>query len=154
MSQGPLVKGNPLRLTVYMLVLSYLIGEFVFPKYPLLYFFNLMGILGLIMSLFFFFSGFNIFKSYDENPVPTSQTRKLIKTGIFAYTRNPIYIAFILFHFSMFLTFENVMYFLTSIGLAIWIHNFVIKAEEEYLIKEFSEEYQRYINSVKRWIFF
>ena len=154
MSQGPLVKGNPLRLTVYILVLSYLIGEFIFPKYPLLYFFNLMGILGLIMSLFFFFSGFNIFKSYDENPVPTSQTRKLIKTGIFAYTRNPIYIAFILFHFSMFLTFENVMYFLTSIGLAIWIHNFVIKAEEEYLIKEFSEEYQRYINSVKRWIFF
>ena len=154
MSQGPLVKGNPLRMAVYMLVLSYLIGEFVFPKYPLLYFFNLMGILGLIMSLFFFFSGFNIFKSYDENPVPTSQTRKLIKTGIFAYTRNPIYIAFILFHFSMFLTFENVMYFLTSIGLAIWIHNFVIKAEEEYLIKEFSEEYQRYINSVKRWIFF
>jgi len=154
MSQGPLVKGNPLKMTVYMLVLSYLIGEFVFPKYPLLYFFNLMGILGLIMSLFFFFSGFNIFKSYDENPVPTSQTRKLIKTGIFAYTRNPIYIAFILFHFSMFLTFENVMYFLTSIGLAIWIHNFVIKAEEEYLIKEFSEEYQRYINSVKRWIFF
>jgi protein-S-isoprenylcysteine O-methyltransferase Ste14 len=137
-----------------MLVLSYLIGEFVFPKYPLLYFFNLMGILGLIMSLFFFFSGFNIFKSYDENPVPTSQTRKLIKTGIFAYTRNPIYIAFILFHFSMFLTFENVMYFLTSIGLAIWIHNFVIKDEEEYLIKEFSEEYKRYINSVKRWIFF
>ena len=154
MSQGPLVKGNPLRLAVYMLVLSYLIGEFIFPKYPLLYFFNLMGILGLIMSLFFFFSGFNIFKSYDENPVPTSQTRKLIKTGIFAYTRNPIYIAFILFHFSMFLTFENVMYFLTSIGLAIWIHNFVIKAEEEYLIKEFSEEYKRYINSVKRWIFF
>jgi len=154
MSQGPLVKGNPLKLTVYVLVLSYLIGEFIFPKYPLLYFFNLMGILGLIMSLFFFFSGFNIFKSYDENPVPTSQTRKLIKTGIFAYTRNPIYIAFILFHFSMFLTFENVMYFLTSIGLAIWIHNFVIKAEEEYLIKEFSEEYQRYINSVKRWIFF
>ena len=116
MSQGPLVKGNPLRLTVYMLVLGYLIGEFVFPKYPLLYFFNLMGILGLIMSLFFFFSGFNIFKSYDENPVPTSQTRKLIKTGIFAYTRNPIYIAFILFHFSMFLTFENVMYFLIGHG--------------------------------------
>ena len=66
MSQGPLVKGNPLRLTVYMLVLGYLIGEFVFPKYPLLYFFNLMGILGLIMSLFFFFSGFNIFKSYNK----------------------------------------------------------------------------------------
>jgi protein-S-isoprenylcysteine O-methyltransferase Ste14 len=154
MSQGPLVKGNPLKMTVYMLVLSYLIGEFVFPKYPLLYFFNLMGILGLIMSLFFFFSGFNIFKSYDENPVPTSQTRKLIKTGIFAYTRNPIYISFVMFHFSMFLIFENVMYFLSCIGLSIWIHNYVIKIEEDFLLKQFPDEYKRYKNSAKRWLFF
>ena len=54
----------------------------------------------------------------------------------------------------MFLTFENVMYFLTSIGLAIWIQNYVINAEEEYLIKELSDEYQQYMNAVKRWGFF
>ena len=155
MSQrGPLVNGNPLKIAVYLLVPCYVIGEFIFTKYPLLYFFNLMGIIGLIISLFFFFFGFNIFKSYDESPAPKSVTTKLIKTGIFAYTRNPIYIAFVLFHFSMFLTFENVMYFLTSIGLATWIHNYVIKAEEEYLIKELSDEYQRYMNAVKRWVFF
>ena len=154
MSQGPIVRGNPLRISVYLLIFCYIIGEFILPKYPLLYFFNLLGMMGLILSLFFFFSGFNIFKSYEENPAPKSITKKIIKTGIFAYTRNPIYIAFVLFHFSMFLTFENVTYFLTSIGLAIWIHNYVIKSEEEYLLKEFSDEYQRYMNSVKRWIFF
>ena len=154
MNQGPLVKGNPLRIAVYLLIPCYLIGEFVFPKYPLLYFFNLIGVVGLIVSLFFFLSGFNKFKSYGENPSPKSVTKKLITTGVFAYTRNPVYIAFILFHFSMFLAFENVMYFLTFVGLATWIHNFVIKAEEEYLIKEFSDEYQRYMHSVKRWVFF
>ena len=154
MSNGPSVKGNPLRISVYLLIPCYLFGEFIFPKFPLIYFLNLLGIIGLIISLIFFFSGFNIFKSYEENPAPKSLTTRLIKTGIFAYTRNPIYIAFILFHFSMFLTFENVTYFLTSIGLAVWIHNYVIKPEEEYLLRQFSEEYQRYINSVKRWIFF
>lgn len=154
MSEGPLVKGNPLRISVYLLIPCYLIGEFVLPKYPLLYFINLFGIIGLIMSLFLFFSGFKIFKSYEENPAPKSVTKKMIKTGIFAYTRNPIYLAFILFHFSMFLTFENIMYFLSSIGIFLWIHNYVIKAEENYLLKEFSEEYERYMSSVKRWIFF
>jgi protein-S-isoprenylcysteine O-methyltransferase Ste14 len=154
MNQGPLVKGNPLRIAVYLLVPCYLLGEFIFPQYPLLYLFNLIGVIGLIISLFLFFSGFSIFKSYEENPTPKSVTKKLIKTGIFAYTRNPIYISFLLFHFSMFLTFENVMYFLTSIGLAAWIHNYVIKAEEEYLIKELSDEYQRYMNAVNRWVFF
>jgi protein-S-isoprenylcysteine O-methyltransferase Ste14 len=154
MSHGPNIKGNPLRLSVYLLVTSYAVGEFILPKYLLIYPINLIGIIGLMISLIFFFSGFNIFKSYKENPVPTSTSNRLIKTGIFAYTRNPIYVSFVLFHFSMFLVFENVMYFLTSIGLAVWIHNYVIKPEEEYLLEIFSDEYNRYKEAVSRWIFF
>ena len=154
MSEGPKVKGNPLRLSVYLLVASYIVGEFILPKYPLIYPINLIGMIGLMISLFFFFSGFNIFKSYKENPVPSSTSIRLIKTGIFAYTRNPIYVSFVLFHFSMFLVFENVMYFLTSIGLAFWIHIYVIKPEEDYLLEIFSDEYKRYMEAVSRWVFF
>tara|TARA_B100001146_G_C15882602_1_gene306707 strand:- start:116 stop:580 length:465 start_codon:yes stop_codon:yes gene_type:complete len=154
MSEGPTVKGNPLRLSVYLLVASYIVGEFILPKYLLIYPINLIGMIGLMISLIFFFSGFNIFKSYKENPVPTSTSNRLIKTGIFAYTRNPIYVSFVLFHFSMFLVFENVMYFLTSIGLAFWIHIYVIKPEEDYLLEIFSDEYKRYMEAVSRWIFF
>ena len=154
MSEGPKVKGNPLRLSVYLLVASYIVGEFILPKYLLIYPINLIGIIGLMISLIFFFSGFNIFKSYKENPVPTSTSNRLIKTGIFAYTRNPIYVSFVLFHFSMFLVFENVMYFLTSIGLAFWIHIYVIKPEEDYLLEIFSDEYKRYMEAVSRWVFF
>ena len=154
MSEGPKVKGNPLRLSVYLLVASYIVGEFILPKYLLIYPINLIGMIGLMISLIFFFSGFNIFKSYKEDPVPTSVSKRLIKTGIFAYTRNPIYVSFVLFHFSMFLVFENVMYFLTSIGLAFWIHNYVIKPEEDYLLEIFSDEYERYKVAVSRWVFF
>ena len=154
MSEGPKVKGNPLRLSVYLLVASYIVGEFILPKYLLIYPINLIGMIGLVISLIFFFSGFNIFKSYKENPVPTSTSNRLIKTGIFAYTRNPIYVSFVLFHFSMFLVFENVVYFLTSIGLAFWIHIYVIKPEEDYLLIIFSDEYNRYKDAVSRWIFF
>ena len=46
MNQGPLVKGNPLRISVYLLVIAYLFGEFLFPKYPLFYAINLIGIIG------------------------------------------------------------------------------------------------------------
>ena len=154
MSEGPKVKGNPLRLSVYLLVVSYIFGEFILPKYLLIYPINLIGMIGLMISLIFFFSVFDIFKSYKENPVPTSTSNRLIKTGIFAYTRNPIYVSFVLFHFSMFLVFENVMYFLTSIGLAFWIHIYVIKPEEDYLLEIFSDEYKRYMEAVSRWVFF
>ena len=158
MNEGPKVKGNPLRVSVYLLVFSYIVGEFVLPfvlpKYHLIYPINLVGMIGLMSSSIFFFSGFNIFKSYKEDPVPTSTSKRLIKTGIFAYTRNPIYVSFVLFHLSMFLVFENVMYFLTSIGLAVWIHNYVIKPEEDYLLEIFSDEYNRYKDAVSRWVFF
>ena len=40
----------------------------------------------------------------------------------------------------MFLVFENVMYFLTSIILFIWINNYVINPEEEYLANTFGDE--------------
>ena len=154
MNEGPNVKGNPLRIAVGLLVVSYILGEFILPKYPLIYTFKIVGMLGFITSIFIFFSGFNLFKSYEENPVPTTTTNRIIKTGIFAYTRNPIYLALVVFHLSMFLIFENVLYFLSSIGLFIWLHNYVIKAEEEFLLQKFTEEYQRYMQAVKRWIFF
>ena len=97
MINGPNIIGNPLRMAVGLLVSSYIIGEFILPKYPLIYAFKLMGILGLISSTFIFISGFNMFKSYDENPLPTTTTNRIIKTGIFAYTRNPIYLAIVMF---------------------------------------------------------
>ena len=153
MSKGPNIIGNPLRIAVGLLAASYVIGEFIIPKYPLIYAFKLIGILGLILSTFIFISGFNIFKSYDEDPLPTSATNRLIKTGMFAYTRNPIYLAIIMFFLSMFLVFENIMYFLSAVGLAIWLHNYVIKLEEYFLLNKFPDEYDRYMKAVKRWIF-
>ena len=153
MSDGPNIVGNPLRVAVGLLVASYVIGEFIIPKYPLIYALKIIGILGLISSVLVFFAGFNIFKSYGEDPIPTSATMRIISTGIFAYTRNPIYLSFVMFHVSMFLVFENVMYFLSSVGLAIWLHNYVIKSEENFLQNKFSDEYDQYMKAVKRWIF-
>ena len=154
MNNGPEINRNPLKLSVGLLVASYIFGEFVIPKYHLAYVFKLFGILGLIASATIFFSGFALFKSYGEDPNPSSSTNRLIKTGIYAYSRNPIYLSFVLFFLSMFFVFENVLYFLSAVGLFIWFHNWVIHAEEIYLQDKFSDEFVRYKQAVKRWLFF
>ena len=151
---GPAVKGNPLIIFVILLVVSYIIGEFIIPKYVLLNLLNLVGVIGLIISLAIFFTSLNLFNSYKENPIPQANTKRIIKTGIFAYCRNPMYLAFISFHFSMFLTFENVANFLSAIGLFIWINHYVIPIEENYLQEKFGDEYDRYLLAVKKWMFF
>ena len=151
---GPAIKGNPLYISVLLLVISYIVGEFIIPKYNLFNLLNLIGIIGLILSLVIFFSSLNLFNSYKENPIPQADTKRIIKTGIFAYCRNQMYLAFILFHFNMFLTFENVGYFLSSLGLFFWINSYVIPLEEKYLEEKFKEDYQRYLKAVKKWMFF
>ena len=151
---GPAIKGNPLEIFGYLLIISYIVGEFLIPKYNLFTLLNLLGVIGLVLSLALFFSSLNIFNSYKENPTPQTHTKRIIKTGIFAYCRNPMYMAFILFQFSMFLIFENVAYFLSSLGLFFWINSFVIPKEEKYLIETFGDEYDRYLIAVKKWMFF
>ena len=151
---APQIKGNPLRISVYLLIISFVVGEFIIPKYGLFYLLHLIGIIGLILSVLLFFSSLNLFNSYKENPTPQSDTIRIIKTGIFAYCRNPMYLSFIIFHLSMFLVFENVGYFFSSIGLFYWINNYVIPAEEKYLKLKFGDDYDRYLQAVKKWIFF
>ena len=151
---GPKIKGNPLYVSVYLLIISYIIGEFIIPKYTLIFIINLLGVLLIIIAPIIFFSSRNAFYAYNENPLPESDTNSIIKTGIYAYTRNPIYLSFILFHLGMFLTFENVMYFLSSIGLFFWLNNIIIKEEEIYLKSKFKDKYTNYCNSVSKWIFF
>ncbi len=151
---GPAVKGNPLKISVLLLVISYVVGEFFIPTYPLFNLLNLIGVMGLFLSLALFFSSLNLFNSYRENPTPQSNTKRIIKTGIFAYCRNPMYIAFISFHFFMFLTFENVAYILSSFVLYFWINHYVIPIEENFLLEKFGDEFERYMIAVKKWMFF
>ena len=101
-----------------------------------------------------FFTSLNLFNSYKENPIPQANTKRVIKTGIFAYCRNPMYLAFISFHISMFLTFENVANLLSAGGLFIWTNHYVIPIEENYLQEKFGDEYDRYLLAVKKWMFF
>ena len=81
---GPAIKGNPLQIFGYLLIISYVVGEFLIPKYSLFTIFNLTGVICLVLSLTLFFSALNIFNSYKENPKPQTHTKRIIKTGIFA----------------------------------------------------------------------
>ena len=78
---GPAIKGNPLQMFVYLLVLSYVVGEFIIPKYTLISLLNIAGLIGLITSLALFFSSLNLFNSYKENPTPQTHTKELSKLG-------------------------------------------------------------------------
>lgn len=80
------------------------------------------------------------------------QPRRLVTSGVFQYSRNPIYAAFLI-------PMASLAYFspvLAAIGLVVYMlamNRFVIKAEERVLEDSFGDEYRAYKSAVPRWIF-
>ena len=154
MHDGPKVKANPLRIFVILLVISFVLGEIINAYLRLPTLINVIGLFSLIIFFLLFFISARMFFLYKEQLAPSTYTFRIIKTGVYSYTRNPIYLAFVGFQLSMFLMFGNIFYLLSSAFLLLWINFFVIIPEEMYLSEKFGEEYKRYQKNVSRWIFF
>jgi protein-S-isoprenylcysteine O-methyltransferase Ste14 len=107
-------------------------------------FFCLLGLILVLWSLISFGHSFRV--GIDlENP------GKLITTGIFALSRNPIYGAFFLILLGQFLIFSNWIP-LIFIGAAIWLFHRQVLREENYLKKLYGKEYLEYCKQVRRYI--
>jgi protein-S-isoprenylcysteine O-methyltransferase Ste14 len=81
----------------------------------------------------------------------SERTRTIVRTGPYRFSRNPIYLAFILL----------------VLGLSVWLNNFwllvtvvpaigllaavVIPREERFLERNFHDQYSSYKADVRRW---
>jgi protein-S-isoprenylcysteine O-methyltransferase Ste14 len=76
---------------------------------------------------------------------------KLITSGVFAYSRNPIYVAFALILLGQFLIFPNWILLLYIVA-GTWLFHRQVLREEEYLKKHYGSEYLEYCDQVRRYI--
>ena len=87
-----------------------------------------------------------------ERPEPSHPTNKIVSTGPFRFSRNPIYVAFIVTATGLGLGLSSIPV-LAGVAagvaaLALW----VVPAEERYLLAKFGDEYQQYCKRVRRWV--
>lgn len=101
-------------------------------------------------SLVIFIS--RIFKRVETHIEPWEPTTAIISTGIYAYSRNPIYVAMCLSTIGTGLILNSLSVLLSFIPSAVLIFFVAIKKEEVYLQQKFGEEYLQYKNSVRRWL--
>ena len=106
-------------------------------------FFCLAGLLLVLWSLVSFGRSFRV-------GIDTEHPDKLITSGAFAYSRNPIYVAFALILLGQFLIFPNWL-LLVYLFAGIWLFHRQILREEEYLKKHYGKEYREYSNRVRRY---
>jgi Phospholipid methyltransferase len=76
---------------------------------------------------------------------------RLVTSGPYAYTRNPMYLGHVIFLAGLALTLQSWFAAAPMIGVAIWFHARVI-GDERKLADHFGQPYIVYTKSVKRWI--
>jgi protein-S-isoprenylcysteine O-methyltransferase Ste14 len=76
---------------------------------------------------------------------------KLIMSGVFAFSRNSIYVAFALILWGQFLIFSNWI-LLVYLAAGVWLFHRQVLREEDYLKKHYGKEYPEYCNRVRRYL--
>jgi protein-S-isoprenylcysteine O-methyltransferase Ste14 len=106
--------------------------------------FCLAGLLLLSWSLVSFGQSFRV-------GIDTERPDKLITGGVFAVSRNPIYVAFGMILFGQFLIFPNWL-LLIYLAAGVWLFHRQVLREEEYLKKHYGQEYLEYSRRVRRYL--
>lgn len=104
----------------------------------------LAGLLLLLWSLISFGQSFRV-------GIDIEHPDKLITSGVFAYSRNPIYVAFASILLGQFLIFPNWI-LLVYLGAGIWLFHRQVLREEDYLKQHYGREYLEYCNRVGRYL--
>jgi protein-S-isoprenylcysteine O-methyltransferase Ste14 len=103
----------------------------------------LAGLSLLLLSLISFGRSFRV-------GIDTEKPDKLVTTGVFAFTRNPIYLAFGLILLGQLLVFPNWV-ILAYLVAGVWLFHRQVLREEEYLKRYYGEEFDRYCKRVGRY---
>ena len=107
----------------------------------------LFGMLILINPIFKF-----IKSRTTIDPIKFKKVNKLITSGIYKYSRNPMYLGLLMIVISTSIFYFNIFSITTPILFYFWINRFQIKREEIFLSEKFGKEYLLYMNKTRRWI--
>ncbi len=86
------------------------------------------------------------------NPMKPSSTSSLVTSGIYRYTRNPMYLGFFLALIAWGLHLSNGLALLALPAFILYMNRFQIEPEERALTALFGQEFAQYTSQVRRWL--
>jgi protein-S-isoprenylcysteine O-methyltransferase Ste14 len=111
-----------------------------------------IGVALLILSVAIIVIAGRQFLAHGTHPSPYRPVNALVVDGLYKFSRNPIYVAFLLFVLA-FAFCANSAWFLVATVIAFFLLRFiVVKREEPYLSQKFGDAYGTYCRRVRRWI--
>ncbi len=103
------------------------------------------GVLAIALAL-------NLFRRAGTRPEPWQPSSAIVETGVYRYTRNPMYLGMALLYVGLALILDSLSSLALLVPLLIVIRYGVIGREEAYLERKFGEPYRLYRRRVRRWL--
>ena len=108
----------------------------------------------LILGLIIFISAVRSFREQKTtvNPLKPKQASSLVTSGIFRFSRNPMYLGMLIILLSISFKFNLLGGIIISLLFFIFITKFQIYPEEEAMNELFGDKFTQYSNTTRRWI--
>jgi protein-S-isoprenylcysteine O-methyltransferase Ste14 len=154
----PESKGGPLPglLRPPIVFLSAIVfGILLNRAWPLPFMPSTLGLLGplvVVCALVIFVLSLREFRAAGTSVRGTERTTAIVRTGPYRFSRNPIYLSFILLVLGLSAWLNNLWLLVTLTPAVVFIAAVVIPREERFLERNFHDQYSSYKATVRRWL--
>lgn len=111
-----------------------------------------IGVALIIISSILVVMAFRALAHAKTNIDVRKPTTSIVATGLYRFTRNPIYLSMTLFILGIAVLLNTLWIAITLVPVLFAIQFGVIAREESYLTKKFGDEYLHYKLKVRRWV--
>jgi protein-S-isoprenylcysteine O-methyltransferase Ste14 len=113
---------------------------------------SLAGVLFLACGVWLNLSADQSFKHENTTVKPFQESSTLVTAGVFQYTRNPIYLGFVLILLGEAILLGSISPFIVVAIFPVLIVRVFIRVEEQMLAERFADRWREYATRVGRWL--
>jgi len=114
--------------------------------------FGWLGPLVTLCAVLLFLLSFREFRAVGTSVRGRTRTTAIVRTGPYRFSRNPIYVSFILLVLGLSIWLNDLWLLVTLVPAVGFIAAVVIPREERFLDRNFHDQYSSYKATVRRWV--
>lgn len=143
---------NPPIVALIYIIIAILLGKFVQIPFAVPVFLSNIGFALTFIGFLLGVGAFIEFRKARTTLDPHGSVKSLVVSGVYGFTRNPIYLGFLLMVIGLPLNSGIYWGFLMAPFYTVTMNRLVVEREEAYLEKKFNEQYTGYKSRVRRWL--
>jgi protein-S-isoprenylcysteine O-methyltransferase Ste14 len=134
-------------------IITAIVLDYFFPIATVIPFpYNLLGLVIVGSGMYLAFQSVRLLISHNTTFEAGGNPSSLVTRRPYSYSRNPIYLGFLLIALGTATILSSLSAFIAPIIFFLVVNTVIIPFEENRLQKNFGIEYERYKGSVRRWL--